>query len=218
MGQSLNALQAHAAGALLATDAVVFDPAHPITFRSGIKSPVYVDNRRVPFWPTQWQAIIESFQQYIALKGLAYDVIAGIATAGIPHSAALAFTQHIPSVFVRKEPKGHGTRSQIEGGRVQNQHVLLLEDLVTTGGSSLAGVTALRSEGATVTDCLCITSYGFAEAQQAFEAAQVRLHALIPFSTIVIEASRLGRFTPDELDMLETWMRDPHGWTGPDTP
>lgn len=203
------------ARALLEIRAVVFSPRAPVTFKSGILSPVYVDNRRLPFWPQQWQLVIEGFCQMIAAQGLTFDVIAGIAAAGIPHSAVLAYRLMTPSVFVRKEAKDHGLRSQIEGGDVSGRRVLLVEDLVTTGGSSLAGIEALRAAGAMVTDCLCITTYGFPEAWAAFRAADVRLHPLTPFTTIAVEAAALGYFGPQELALVEAWLRDPHGWPGP---
>jgi orotate phosphoribosyltransferase len=209
---ALNTVQEQVARALLEIEAVVFKPHEPIVFKSGIKSPVYVDNRRLPFWPAQWQIIIEGLQQLIVAREITFDVIAGIAVGGIPHSAALGYTLKQPSVFVRKEAKEHGTRGQIEGGDVSNRRVLLVEDMVTTGGSSLAGVEALRAAGATVKDCLCITSYEFVDALQAFDAAGVRLHPLAPFSTIVIEASKMGLFNQDALILIEAWMRDPHHW------
>ncbi len=208
----LNEIQEQVARALLEIQAVVFAPHAPITFKSGILSPVYVDNRRLPFWPAQWQIAIEGMQQLIAARDITFDVIAGIAAGGIPHSAALAYTLKRPSVFVRKEAKEHGTRGQIEGGDVTNRRVLLVEDMVTTGSSSLAGVEALRAAGAIVTDCLSITSYGFAEADQAFEAAGVRLHPLAPFAIIVAQASQMGLFDTAALDQIEAWMRDPHHW------
>lgn len=207
-----HSLQARAAAALLDCGAVVFTPDAPITFKSGIRSPVYIDNRRLPYAPPAWQAVIEGLAELIALRELTYDVIAGIAAAGIPHSAALGYTLKRPSVFVRKEAKGHGTRSQIEGGDVHNRHVLLVEDLVTTGGSSLQGVAALREAGATVTDCLCITTYGFADAQHRFDQARVHLHPLVPFSEIVLAASQRGLFGERELAILEAWLRDPQAW------
>lgn len=205
-------LEQDVARALLAISAVGFTPAKPITFRSGLLSPVYVDNRRLIYWPQQWRVVIEGFRQVIEQTPIAFDVIAGIETAGIPHSAALAYALEMPSVFVRKQTKEHGTRSRIEGGDVTGRRVLLVEDLVTTGGSSLAGVEALREAGATVEHCLCITTYGFPEAGRAFDRAGVRLHPLAPFSAIVLEASRRGLFGAEELTILEAWMRDPHGW------
>ncbi|NDJ78898.1 MAG: orotate phosphoribosyltransferase [Chloroflexi bacterium] len=208
----IQVLQAQVAAALLDCEAVVFTPDAPVTFKSGIQSPVYIDNRRLPFWPEQWQVVIEGFRQVITALKLEFDVIAGIAAAGIPHSAALAYLLGTPSIFVRKQAKEHGLKSLVEGGDVTRRRVLLVEDLVTTGGSSLAGVEALRAAGAVVKDCLCITSYGFAEAAKAFNAANVRLHPLTPFSAIVVEASRRGMFGQPELDLLERWMRDPHQW------
>ncbi|MBN1201777.1 MAG: orotate phosphoribosyltransferase [Anaerolineae bacterium] len=216
MSDSLNVLQEQVAQALLDCGAVVFTPHEPITFKSGIRAPVYVDNRRLPFWPDQWRVVIECFQQMIAAHTLAFDVIAGIEAAGIPHSAALAYALGRPSVFVRKQAKPHGTQSRIEGGAVRDRRVLLIEDLVTTGSSSLSGVAALRGDGALVEDCLCITTYGFPEARHAFDAAHVRLYPLTPFSAVVVEASRRGLFGQPELEVLEAWMRDPHGWTGAD--
>ncbi len=210
----LELLKARVAQALLEIRAVVFTPNAPITFKSGIISPVYVDNRRLPFWPEQWRIVIEGFMALMAAEGLVADVIAGIATAGIPHSAALAYQMGIPSVFVRKEAKEHGLHGLIEGGDVARRRVLLVEDMVTTGGSSLAGVAALRREGAVVEDCLCITTYGFAEAAEAFAAAGVRLHPLAPFAVIVEEALRMGQFGPAEHTQIAAWMADPHSWTG----
>jgi orotate phosphoribosyltransferase len=214
MSDSLSILQANVARALLEIEAVIFTPRAPITFKSGIQSPVYVDNRRLPFWPAQWRVVIDGFQQIIPQIGITFDIVAGIETAGIPHSAALAYAMQMPSVFVRKQAKEHGTRSRIEGGDVSGRRVLLVEDLVTTGGSSLSGVEALREAGAVVEHCLCITSYGFAEAQQAFDAAGVKLHPLTPFSAIVAEALALGQFGDHERRTIEAWMRDPHAWTG----
>jgi orotate phosphoribosyltransferase len=218
MTKALDPLQVNVARALLAIGAVGFTPDAPITFKSGILSPVYVDNRKLPFWPDQWRTVIEAFRNRITLDHIATDVIAGIAAAGIPHSAALAYALRQPSVFVRKEAKAHGTRSRIEGGDVTGRHVLLIEDLVTTGGSSLSAVGALRDAGAIVTDCMCITTYGFAEAQQAFDAAGVCLIPLVPFETILDEAHRQGRFGAIELGILQGWLRDPHGWAGTKSP
>ncbi|HMM26669.1 MAG TPA: orotate phosphoribosyltransferase [Aggregatilineaceae bacterium] len=215
MEQPFHATQQAVAGALLDIGAVVFTPSQPVTFKSGIVAPVYVDNRRLPFWPEQWRVVIDALQRMIARHTIVYDVIAGIEAAGIPHSAALSYAQRRPSVFVRKQAKEHGMRGRVEGGAVEGKRVLLVEDMVTTGGSSLAGVEALREAGAQVEDCLCITSYGFPEAQAAFDAAGVRLHVLAPFAAIVSEAARRGLFSAEELTTIEAWSRDPHGWQAP---
>lgn len=198
------------AQALLQIGAVGFSPQAPVTFKSGIVSPVYVDNRRLPYHPENWWTIIEGFRT--VAQTLHYDVLAGIAVGGIPHSAALGFALQRPSVFVRKEAKEHGKQQRIEGGDVEGKCVLLIEDLVTTGGSSLSGVAALQAAGAMVQDVIAIVSYGFEEAQQAFDEANITLHTLTDFSMILEEAMILGMFTADERHMIEDWFNDPHHW------
>jgi orotate phosphoribosyltransferase len=200
------------AAALLEIGGVGFRVDQPITFKSGILSPVYCDNRTFPFWPAQWKKVIEGFAALADREQLAFDVIGGIEAAGIPHSAALGYALQRPSIFVRKQPKEHGRKARIEGGDVQGKRVLLIEDLVTTGSSSLSGVQALREAGAVVTDCLAIISYGFREAQEAFATASVRLHTLTDFETVLAEAARHALLTPDAAGAVRDWLADPHGW------
>jgi orotate phosphoribosyltransferase len=200
------------ARALLEIGAVGFSLDQPRTFKSGIISPVYVDNRTIPFHPIHWRTVIDGFRAVIETENLQADIIAGIAVGGVPHSAALAYTHGIPHVFVRSEAKGHGLRNRVEGGDVTGKPVLLVEDLVTTGGSSLSGVEALRESGATVTDCLAIVSYGFSDAVASFSEANMRLTTLTTFDVILDEASGTGRFTAEERTIVEDWFSDPHGW------
>lgn len=200
------------ASALVTIKAVGFVPEKPITFKSGLISPVYIDNRVFPFHPHQWSLVIQGFEDLIADKHLEFDVIAGIATAGIPHSAALGYAMVKPSVFVRKESKDHGTLKLIEGGDVKGGQVILVEDHITTGGSSLKGVAALRDEGSSVTDCLAITSYGFTEADANFEQAQVTVHTLTTFDHILSEALAQGLFSLDQEQIIRDWFTDPSGW------
>ncbi len=200
------------AQSLLKINAVRFQPAQPITYKFGLKAPVYVDNRCFPFYPEEWAKVIEGFQHIIANEHLDFDVVAGIETAGIPHSAALGFFLKKPSAFVRKQVKDHGTKKRVEGGVVDGLKVLLVEDHITTGGSSLSGVEALRAEGAVVTDCLSITSCGFAEANEAFAKANVKLHVLTSFSVILDEALKAHKFTEAEMKVLQDWFQEPWGW------
>ena len=200
------------ADALLTIGGVGFRLDDPITFKSGIVSPVYCDNRTFPFWPAQWRRVIEGFAALIERECIALDVIGGIEAAGIPHSAALGYTMEMPSVFIRKQPKEHGKRARIEGGDVAGRRVLLVEDLVSTGGSSLSGVRALRQEGATVTDCLAIISYGFPEAKEAFAEASVRLHTLTDFDAVLAGALNRGLLDASGAAAVRDWLRDPHGW------
>lgn len=200
------------ADALLEIGAVGFSPDAPITFKSGIVSPVYVDNRRLPFHPKSWRMVIHGMRSWIREHNIEFDAIAGIEAAGIPHSAALGYAMERPSLFVRKKPKEHGKAQKIEGGSVDGLRVLLVEDLVTTGGSSLDGVQALRDAGATVTDCIVIVSYELNEAIEAFHKAQVTLHTLAPFSLLAERAHQRGMFNAETLTLLADWKNDPHGW------
>jgi orotate phosphoribosyltransferase len=200
------------AHALLEIGAVGFNFEYPITFKSGILSPVYVDNRRLPFYPAQWQIIIQAFQNLIQTQSLDYAIIAGVAVGGIPHSATLGYTLNKPSVFIRKEAKEHGKQQLVEGGDVNNQRVLLVEDMVTTGGSSLKAIQALRAEGAIVKDLLTIVSYNFAEASKNFAEEKIRLYNLTDFSVILTVAQETHRLQPHEATIIRDWLDDPYGW------
>lgn len=200
------------ARALIDIGAVGFAPESPITFKSGLVSPVYVDNRRLPYHPQQWHTVIKGFADFVIEKALVFDVIGGIAVGGVPHSSALAYHMQQPSIFVRKEAKEHGKKQRVEGGDVEQKTVLLIEDLVTTGGSSLSGVDALREEGAIVTDLVAIVSYEFAAAKSAFEAAEVQFHGLTNFATILAIAEADGIFTTEQGAMIRDWFDAPSTW------
>ncbi len=207
-----NLVARQVAEALLDIKAVGFVVHNPITFKSGIISPMYIDNRKFPSYPQQWRLVLDSFIAKIKEEQLDFDMIAGIETAGIPHSAGLGVLLSEPSVFIRKAAKDHGTKKMVEGGDVTGKTVLLIEDLVTTGGSSLHGVHELRNAGATVTDCLVIVSYGFTESKQAFEAEKVRLHTLTDVETILTVAEERGVLTAEEKATVTQWYTDPWQW------
>lgn len=196
------------ARALLKIGAVGFVPDNPITFKSGIISPVYIDNRKLPFYPNEWKIIIDSFAKTIKKENLKLDAIAGVEAAGIPHSAALGFSMKKPSVFVRKQMKDHGTKKMVEGGSVLNRNILLIEDLVTTGGSSLSAIENLRKEGAKVNNCLVIVSYNFPSAKEAFSKAKVKLHTITSFPVILGEAKKLGMINEVTLKKVEAWFSE----------
>ena len=200
------------AEALIAIEGVGFRPAAPITFKSGIKSPVYCDNRRFPFWPEQWAKVIHGFEGLIAEREIAVDVVGGVEAAGIPHSAALGFAMRTPSVFIRKELKEHGTKKRVEGGDVTGKRVVLVEDLVTTGGSSIAAIEALRAEGAVVSDCLAIISYDFPEAVHLFAMSGVRLHATTTFPVVLECAVRQGMIDEAGAAVVRDWLDEPRSW------
>lgn len=203
--------QAAVARALLDATAVTLTPDAPVTFKSGLISPVYVDNRRLTFHPGPWRVVIEAFATTLGTRP-PVDVIAGVEAAGIPHSSGLAYAMGAPSVFVRKEAKEHGLGRRIEGGDVDGRRVVLVEDMVTTGGSSLSAIAALREAGAAVDTCLAIITYGFAGIREAFEAEGAELVTLTTFSTVVEEAVRDRSMDERAADMVRAWLVDPQGW------
>lgn len=196
------------ARALLQIDGVGISKDNLITFKSGIKSPIYMDNRKFPFHPDEWKTVIAGFIQTIKDKKIKFDVIAGIEAAGIPHSAALGYALGKPSVFVRKETKDHGTKKMVEGGDVSGKKVLLIEDLVTMGLSSLHGVRALRKEGAIIQDCIVIASYGLKESEKAFREHQMRLHCLTSLSAILEQGQAMKKFSLDQISTVLDWMKN----------
>ncbi len=204
------------AKALLDIGAVGFSPAAPITFKSGIRSPVYVDNRALIYHPRAWHVVVDGFRALLEAGGVDFDIIAGVAVGGVPHSSALAYILQKPSVFVRKEEKAHGKGQRIEGGDVRGKRVLLVEDLVTTGGSSLSAVDALRTAGARVTDVAAIISYGFSAASNAFASAGLALHTLTEFTAVLDEAQARGALDEAQLAAVRRWFADPYNWESED--
>lgn len=215
MTDPITAHSAAVARALLEAGAVRVRPDDPVTFKSGLRSPVYVDNRRLIFDPPAWRVVITAMAAAVRAWSPSVEVVAGVESAGIPHSSALAYETSLPSVFVRKEAKGHGLGRRLEGGDVTGRRVLLIEDMVTTGGSSLSAVAALRDAGATVDACLAIITYGFAEATAAFRAAWLELHTLTTFETVLDAAVATDRVDRLGAASVRDWLADPHGWTPP---
>lgn len=202
------------AKALIEIGGVGFVPDNPITFKSGILSPMYMDNRKFPSYPNQWKVVLDGFEQKIAEQSIHFEMLAGIETAGISHSAALGALMMKPSVFVRKAAKDHGTKKMVEGGQVEGKKVLLIEDLVTTGGSSLHGVLELRKEGAVVNDCLVIVGYELMEAKDAFAKEHVRLTQLTDVTTILQVAEEMDLITSINKKIVLEWLKNPRGWRG----
>ena len=202
------------AKALIEIGGVGFVPDNPITFKSGILAPMYIDNRKFPSYPKQWKVVLDGFRQVIKERKIEFEMFAGIETAGIPHSAALGALTMKPSVFIRKQAKDHGTKKMVEGGEVVGKKVLLVEDLVTTGGSSLHGVTELRAAGAMVSDCLVIVGYDLAEAKEAFEVEKVNLVQLTDVHTILQVAEEMGKITAKNKKTVSGWLKNPREWRG----
>lgn len=201
------------AEALLRIGAVQLRPSQPFRFASGMLSPTYTDNRLLCSAVPERRLVSRLLAETVeGLPGLV-DVIAGTATAGIPHAAWCAERLGLPMVYVRGGAKDHGTRRRIEGRVAEGQRVALVEDLISTGGSALSSVQALREEaGAVVEHCVAICTYSFRHAGKAFADAGVEARVLCDFATIVRVAAERGYLSADQRELVLDWSRDPAAW------
>ncbi len=197
---------------LLEIKAVTLNVKQPYRYTSGILSPIYCDNRLVISYPEKRQQVIQAFIQLIENQALEFDVVAGTATAGIPHAAWIAEHFNKPMVYVRGKAKGHGKQNQIEGHLTPGQKALVIEDLVSTGGSSVDAGLALRDAGATVTDCLAIFTYQLATSIDAFQKAEIKLHTLTNFPSLLGVAVNEHYISEAEKNIAAAWNQDPNGW------
>jgi orotate phosphoribosyltransferase len=198
---------------LLEIKAVVLKPAEPFTWASGLKSPIYCDNRKTLSFPKVRTFIKTAFADIISEEFKACDVIAGVATAGIPHGVLVADVLNKPFVYVRDKAKAHGLENMIEGKLEHGQRVVVIEDLISTGGSSLKAVEALRNAGAEVIGLGAIFTYGFQKAEAAFEAAQCKFFTLSDYPHLLETALKQDYIKPDENESLLQWYQNPEGWS-----
>lgn len=204
-------MQAEVARKLLEIRAVKLSPGDPFTWASGILSPIYCDNR-VALSHAEVRTFLKNCLAEKSKSFGEFDVVAGVATAGIPHGVLLADILEKPFVYVRAGAKDHGRRNQIEGELHTGQRVLLIEDLISTGGSSLLAVDALREAGAEIAGVLAIFQYGFEKAHTAFAEKQVVFQTLTNYDALVEEALRAGYISSEELNILKKWRENPEGW------
>jgi orotate phosphoribosyltransferase len=196
---------------LLEVKAVKLSPSDPFTWASGIKSPIYCDNRITLSFPNVRDLIIKGFVKESVNFG-DFDIVGGIATAGIPHGALLADRLNKPFIYVRDKPKGHGRQNQIEGNIKAGDRVLLIEDLISTGGSSLKSVEAIREVGANVVGVLAIFSYNFDEAGNAFSDANCKLITLSDYDILIMEAIKEKYISIEHQNTLVEWRKNPKTW------
>lgn len=201
------------AGNLLAREAVKVKIDPPFTWVSGIKSPVYCDNRKMISFVEERKDVIEAFKKIIEEKGLEFDVIGGTATAAIPWAAFLAYDLGVPMVYIRPEKKEHGAGKQIEGHLEAGKKVLIVEDLISTGGSSVKAANAVREEGqCEVTDILAIVTWEIPKAITRFEEANLNLITLTDYTNIIGLAAEKGYIPADQLDVVLKFKEDPGAW------
>lgn len=199
---------------LLQVQAVKLNPEQPFTWASGWKSPVYCDNRRVLSFPVARDLVKSELCRLIFEKCPEAEGIAGVATAGIAWGAMVADQLKMPFVYVRSSPKDHGMGNQIEGVVNPGQKVVVVEDLVSTGKSSLSICETLRAAGAEVVAMVCIFTYGFDVAARAFEEAKIPLYNLTDYNALSNLAIEKGIIPGEQLNTLLKWRENPAAWTG----
>lgn len=197
---------------LLQIKAIKLEPQQPFTWASGWKSPIYCDNRVVLSYPPIRNYVRENLSKQIeSLYGKA-DVIAGVATGAIGIGMLVAEYMGLPFAYVRPEAKSHGRKNQIEGHVEEGQTVVVIEDLISTGKSSLDAVNALKEANLHVKGMLAIFSYGFEAAESNFKDARVELHTLSDYSYLIEVAQKTNYINQSEAELLEKWREDPENW------
>ncbi|MCC6815924.1 MAG: orotate phosphoribosyltransferase [Saprospiraceae bacterium] len=197
---------------LLQIKAIKLNAANPFTWASGLKSPIYCDNRLILSYPEERKIIIRALNRE-ASKFQNIDAIAGVATAGIPWGAYLADKLELPFCYVRSKPKEHGLRNTVEGRLNPKSRVLVIEDLISTGGSSLEAVQGLQSENYEVVGVLALFQYGFQSAIERFAEKNIHFTSLTDFKTLLARALHEGYISNDEFDRLKSWNIDPKLWS-----
>ena len=204
-----NSLELQIAEELLRIGAVTLSPQEPYTWTSGIKSPIYCDNRLTMSYPEVRELIARGFAELIRGRFPETEVIAGTATAGIPHAAWVAHELRLPMIYVRDKAKGHGKRNQIEGHLPPGRKVVVIEDLISTGGSSLKAAQAVREAGGVPVAVLAIFSYQFEKADAAFAEAGIPFRTLTNYTALAETALRTERIRPEDLAVLSAWRLSP---------
>ena len=202
-------MQKKAAEILLKVKAVFLRPEEPFTWASGIKSPIYCDNRLVLSYPAERTAIKEGMVQLIKEKYPEVEVIMGTATAGIPMAALTADVMGLPMGYVRSDAKKHGKQNQIEGRIEPGQKVVIVEDLISTGGSVKTVVNALREAGADILGVAAIFTYGLPDSFRNFEEMGVPFHTLSNYDVLVDVAVKEGYIKEETVERLKQWKKDP---------
>jgi len=197
---------------LLDIKAVMLNIEKPFIWASGWKSPIYCDNRKILSYPKARKIIYKGLVRLIEQNYDNVDVIAGVATGAIAWGMLVAEALGKPFIYVRPKPKGHGTGSQIEGELPQKANVVVVEDLISTGGSSLSAVDALNSAGANVLGMVAIFSYNFNKSRRAFEYSNIELRTLTNYETLINEAVSCKYIETSDLVTLQDWRYQPEAW------
>ncbi|MET3728801.1 orotate phosphoribosyltransferase [Fictibacillus halophilus] len=197
---------------LLNIEAVTLSPENPYTWSSGMKSPIYCDNRLIIAYPEIRKQVAGELSALIEKHYPEADLIAGTATAGIPHAAFVADQMELPMCYVRSSAKAHGKTNQIEGLTDKSKKAVVVEDLISTGKSSIQSVLALREAGIEVLGVVAIFSYGLKKADVALGELDISFQTVTNFSTLIEEAQESGKISEQGLSLLKEWQQDPEHW------
>lgn len=198
--------------------AIKLNPDKPFQWASGYMMPVYNDNRMFLFFPKYRKLIVDGFKQLIKEGKIPYDIIAGTSTAGISPGTSLADGLKCPFVYIRDKPKDHGLKNQIEGidseKDLEGRKIILIEDLISTGGSSARAVQAVRNANGKIDYCLSIFNYGLDKAVQAFNSLDPKceVRSLLTYDILLEVAKKTGYLTEKQVRLLEEWRADPFNW------
>ena len=210
----MKVIEKQVANKLLRVKAVKLQPRNQFTWASGWKSPIYCDNRKTLSYP-QIRTYIKTQIARIVLENYPEaEVIAGVATGAIAQAAMVADELGLPLIYVRPTPKDHGLENLIEGDLRPRQKVVVIEDLISTGGSSLKAVEAIRNDGSEVLGMIAIFSYNFPVADEKFRAAKVKLTTLCNYNAVLAEALATNYIKEEDMETLNQWREDPSSWTG----
>ena len=200
------------AKSLLQINAIILQPKEPFTWASGWKSPIYCDNRRTLSFPEIRTFIRQGLAKIVNEHFKGANVIAGVATGGIPHGALVAEELGMPFIYVRSTAKKHGRKNKVEGYFNEGQSVILIEDLISSGKSSLEAVEAIRDEGLNVKGIASIFTYGFDTAKQNFIDANCEYMSLCDYNSLIQEAVKTNYINESEIPILKSWRKDPSNW------
>lgn len=209
---TLRYLDEQIAEALLYTGAVSLRPKQPFTWTSGLKSPIYCDNRITISHPSVRDLIALGFAEKIREQYPDAEVLAGIATGGIPHAAFVAQKLNLPMIYVRDKAKGHGKENVIEGVVKPGQKVVMIEDLISTGGSSVKAAQAVRDSGADVQGVIAIFSYQLEKAAENFAKANFVFDSLSNYTALIDVALKLGKVEKEDVELLQSWRTNPEAY------
>ncbi len=208
----MKVLEKAVAEKLLKIKAVKLQPRNPFTWSSGWKSPIYCDNRKTLSYPQIRSFIKIEIARLILELHPDVEVIAGVATGAIAQGALVADALGLPFIYIRPTPKDHGLENMIEGDLRLGQKVVVIEDLISTGGSSLKAVEAIRNSGSEVLGMVAIFSYGFPLAEQKFKTAKVKLNTLCSYDAVLTEALSTDYISADDMETLKEWRQNPSIW------